>query len=489
MSAWAVVVYIVGSQRGRSDLIASGDRAVHVVAVMTLAAVVVLLLGLLTHDFAMRYVATYSSVNLPRPYLAAALWSGQRGSLLVATFCLSVFAVGATLARSRSPNRIQSALLSTVLVVALSALCFGLDPLGRLDWAPVDGIGMHPALQSPAAVLFPPLLLAAYAAYAVAGTRALEGILTRSIDRGGTRSLTRWMIAAWALNSLGLVAGLWWAYRAPSRAAKWTMFPLETGALLPWLAATAFLGILLAWNGRRELPAWTLSLVAAAMLLAGPAAALTTATVAQAAATVARSGLFVFACVAVAIAIGVCAFLASHRLENAGTSLGERRVYSLALIAIASGMIAGSICGYFFRTESTAQVSVAKPAQVIDATGAKWSLISQGLSSFNALNRQVTALGLEVIRGDTPAGLLSPEIRQYLDVQGEPVFEPSRVPAVRSSLREDVHVVVREIAENDRVMLEITVSPLLSWLWIGSLLLVFGGIMATWPGNDAETPA
>ena len=486
MSAWAVVVYIVGSQRGRSDLTASGDRAIHVVAATTLIAMLVLLAGLLRHDFSMRYVATYSSINLPRPYLVSALWSGQRGSLLLAAVFLSALSVAVIAGRPRVTHRVHETMLSLVLVVALAALCLGLDPLGGLNWVPVDGIGMRPALQSPAAVLFPPMLIAAYATYVVAGTRALEAILAGSIDRAGIDAITRWSVAAWALNTLGLVAGTWWAYRAPGRASAWTMFPVETGAILPWLAVTTFLGTLMITNGRRPMPGWSFSLVAGAMLLAGPSAALTTATVAGGAASAARSGFFIAACVAVAAAIGACAFLAQKRVNTMPVAARERRTYGIVLVGVSVVMIVASIGGYFFRTESTARVSVSNPAALTDAIGAEWTLVSQGLSSFNALNRQVTAVGLEVLRENSSAGLLSAEIRQYLDVQGEPVFQPSPQPAVRSSLREDLYVVLREIGEDDSVQLSITINPLMSWLWIGAMVLVIGGVLATWPLSSGE---
>ncbi len=489
MSAWAVVVYVVGSQRERSDLIASGDRAIHVVGATTLTGIAVLLAGLLRHDFGMRYVAMYTNLNLPRPYLVSALWSGQRGSLLLAIVLLSLMTVGVVAAGRGSTRRLHASLLSVILLVALATLCVALDPLGGLDWVPIDGIGMSPALQSPAAVLFPPLLIGAYAMYAVAGTLALASIIIASIDRASVDSMTRWTIAAWSLNTIGLLAAMWWAYREPSHSRSWTIVPFETGAILPWLAATAFLMVVALGNRRGATPAWSIALVTGAMLVSGPAAALTTASVAQSARTAAASGLFLVACVAVAIAIGVVALLGGRRLTDVTAPVPERRTYALTVIGVGIVMIIASVGGHFFRTQSIVPLSVAKPAEMIDATGGRWAFVSQGLSSFNSLNRQVTALGIEVQRDDGPAGLLSAEIRQYLDVQGEPVFEPSREAAVRSSLREDVHVVLNEIAGDDSATLAVTITPLVAWLWIGGVLLVIGGSLAAWPASAGEPGA
>ena len=45
--------------------------------------------ALLTHDFSLKYVASYTSANLPKVYMFTAFWGGQAGSLLFWALILS----------------------------------------------------------------------------------------------------------------------------------------------------------------------------------------------------------------------------------------------------------------------------------------------------------------------------------------------------------------------------------------------------------------
>jgi len=53
------------------------------------------------------------------------------------------------------------------------------------------------------------------------------------------------------------------------------------------------------------------------------------------------------------------------------------------------------------------------------------------------------------------------------------------VPAVRSSLAEDLYVVLARAEEDgSQVMLHVMRNPLIAWLWIGGALLLAGGVFA-----------
>ena len=489
MSAWAFTVYVAGTQRERSDLLRSGDRAILVVASSAIMATIVLVAGLLRHDFSMRYVATYSSLNLPGPYLVSALWSGQRGSLLLAAALLSILTALLVFTGRRRGERVHAALLSLILIVMFSVLCIALDPLGGLAWVPVDGVGMFPALQTPPAVIYPPLLLASYVAAASAGTGALASILRRSVDPDDAHRITSWSAIAWFLGTIGLLASWWWAYRDPAHAGSWLFFAMESGGILPWLALTLFLLVAALRSRRGHIPGWSLALVIAGMLLSGPAAALTTAAVAQAAGDAARSGMFITAAVAVSFAIGAAVILASNRAKSLPSAPRPRRTLPIAFAAGGLLLAAAAIGGTIARTSSLITVSVAEPEEVVDVFGAKWSFLSQGPSRYNELNREVDALALELQRNDESAGILTTEVRQYVDVQGEPIFAPAQKIGVRSTLREDVHVVLRDFGAEGSANLQVTITPLMIWFWIGGLMVAAAGAIALWPArsNESET--
>ena len=76
---------------GRADLIASGERAAYATVVLVILASVGLWTAILTHDFSLKYVASFTSSNLPTVYLIASFWGGQAGSLLFWTLILAIF--------------------------------------------------------------------------------------------------------------------------------------------------------------------------------------------------------------------------------------------------------------------------------------------------------------------------------------------------------------------------------------------------------------
>jgi cytochrome c biogenesis factor len=476
MASWAFVVYTVGEARERRDLIASGDRALHVVLAMLAVAIGMLLRGLGGHDFTLRYVSMYTSVNLPSPYPFSALWSGPEGALLLGTAILSAAAVFVLVAERKRVRQGEAALVALILTTLVAMLVVALDPLERLDWNPNDGIGMHPALQSPGAVLYPPLLLTAYASLVIPGVAALAGAADRRIGSNDVDRITRWMMVSWALNTLGILAGIWWVYHEPDRARGWLRFPLESGALLAWMISSAYLV-----STRRRMRAWTLALPIAGMLASVPAATLTVAAVGLRSGEVSGSPLFMVLVVAVLIAVVACAWLVPRRIVTPVRSVPERRTYALVMLIASMLMIATALAGRIFRSDSAIELRVSTPAEAEDAFGARWTFASQGLSSYNEMNRQVTALAVGVERDGEPGGLISTEFRQYLDLQGSPVFRPAKEPAIRSSLREDVYVVLEEISPDDATVLSVAFNPFMAWLWIGGCLLTLGGLLWAWP--------
>ena len=84
MAAWAATVSFAGGALDRRDLTLSGERAIYATLAMVVLASLGLWTALFTHDFSIKYVASFSSANLPKVYTFTAFWAGQAGSML---FC------------------------------------------------------------------------------------------------------------------------------------------------------------------------------------------------------------------------------------------------------------------------------------------------------------------------------------------------------------------------------------------------------------------
>jgi cytochrome c-type biogenesis protein CcmF len=220
------------------------------------------------------------------------------------------------------------------------------------------------------------------------------------------------------------------------------------------------------------------------MLVALPAAVLTLAALGPRSGDVSRSPYFAALLAVLVLSVAAICALVRSRIGKLERTIPGRRTYALVLLALAIAMITAAAVGRVFRTETAVALRVATPVEVTDALGARWTFASQGLSSYNEANRMVTALALDLARDGKPGGIMSTEIRQYVDVQGAPVFRPAKEAAIRSSLREDVYVVLHDIEQDDSAMLTVAFHPLMAWLWVGGCLLALGGMLYTWPARS-----
>src|SRR5688500_3611389 len=91
LAVLASALLVVGTMRGRGDILEAGRRASMATAGAVALAAVALGAALLSHDFSYEYVANYSSRSLTGPYTLSALWGGMEGSLLFWTLLLATF--------------------------------------------------------------------------------------------------------------------------------------------------------------------------------------------------------------------------------------------------------------------------------------------------------------------------------------------------------------------------------------------------------------
>ena len=81
-AVYAIFSLFYGARTGRRELVKSGEHATYMVAFFVTMAVLALEYLLLKSDFTIEYVAGYSNRDLHVFYKMAALWGGQKGSLL-----------------------------------------------------------------------------------------------------------------------------------------------------------------------------------------------------------------------------------------------------------------------------------------------------------------------------------------------------------------------------------------------------------------------
>ena len=83
---------------------------------------------------------------------------------------------------------------------------------------------------------------------------------------------------------------------------------------------------------------------------------------------------------------------------------------------------------------------------------------------------------VRVFRQDRHLTTLHPEKRLYF-AQNQPTTEV----ALRTSLFEDLYVILAGFEPSRIATFKVFVNPLVSWLWIGGLIIVLGTVIAIWP--------
>ncbi|MBM4435754.1 MAG: heme lyase CcmF/NrfE family subunit, partial [Actinobacteria bacterium] len=257
--------------RRAPELALSARNAATVQAAVLTAAVASLSAGFLSRDFSIAFVADHSSRDMPVGLTLAALWGGQEGSLLYWTWVLSVFAAVATrrmLARDAELGPWGLLVLAAIQPFFVAVMAFATPPFKRLAVAPLDGRGLNPLLWDSGMQVHPPMLLMGYVSFTIPFAFAAAMLIRGRLSQAWLRELRQWMVLAWAIQSLGLLLGAWWAYRVLGWGGYWGWDPVENVALLPWLVATAYLHSALAQERRGVLRAWTVALVLLAFCLA-----------------------------------------------------------------------------------------------------------------------------------------------------------------------------------------------------------------------------
>jgi cytochrome c-type biogenesis protein CcmF len=96
---------------------------------------------------------------------------------------------------------------------------------------------------------------------------AMGALLARRTDERWIVATRRWTLAAWAFLGVGQLLGAHWAYVEIGWGGYYAWDPVENAALMPWLAATAFLHSVMIQEKRGMLKVWNVLLVVLAFCL------------------------------------------------------------------------------------------------------------------------------------------------------------------------------------------------------------------------------
>ena len=133
--------------------------------------------------------------------------------------------------------------------------------------APSDGAGLNPSLQNPYMVAHPPLLYLGYVGLTIPFAFAMGALLSGQTDERWIVATRRWTLVAWTALGIGQLLGAHWAYQEVGWGGYYAWDPVENAALMPWLAATAYLHSVMIQEKRGMLKIWNVILVSLAFCL------------------------------------------------------------------------------------------------------------------------------------------------------------------------------------------------------------------------------
>src|SRR5207247_5925035 len=96
----------------------------------------------------------------------------------------------------------------------------------------------------------------------------MGALLARQTDERWIVATRRWTLVAWTSLGAGQLLGAHWAYVEVGWGGYYAWDPVENAALMPWLAATAFLHSVMIQERKGMLRVWNMILVALAFELA-----------------------------------------------------------------------------------------------------------------------------------------------------------------------------------------------------------------------------
>ncbi len=142
-------------------------------------------------------------------------------------------------------------------------------------------------------------------------------------------------------------------------------------------------------------------------------------------------------------------------------------IVHIAIILIAIGVVGSS----FYDTEKEATLMPGESMTINNYT-----LTYEGMDYYETEDKEVVSATLSVYNNGKLIGKLIPE-KYFHRTYEQAVTEV----ATRSTLAEDLYVILVGWDEDGTTAFKVLVNPLISWIWIGGWVLLLGGLIAFWP--------
>jgi cytochrome c-type biogenesis protein CcmF len=306
--------------RGRPRLLQAARLGAFGTCALVGLSVLVLAYAFISHDFRISYVAHYSDRGMTTPFLIAALWGGQDGSLLWWLFLTAFFSGACVWWMRRKYLELQPYVIATlmsIIVFFAVMMIFATNPFATsVAGAPTDGTGLNYQLRNFYMIIHPPSLYTGFTSSAVPFAFAVAALATGRLDNEWIVATRKWMLFSFLFLSIGNVLGMLWAYEELGWGGPWAWDPVENAAFLPWLTASAYVHSIMIQERRGMMKVWNVVLICLTFWLTIFGTFLTRSGLIASVHSFAQSGIGIFFVYFMAVILAVCAALIFYRLPQ-----------------------------------------------------------------------------------------------------------------------------------------------------------------------------
>ena len=217
----------------------------------------------ISDDFSIAYIASHSNSQLPIFYKVTSIWSAHEGSMFLWIVFLTAWSILFinSLDKDHPLKKLTLLMLSLIILGFLLFLLLTSNPFERiLPFGVIEGADINPVLQDPALAIHPPMLYLGYVGFVISFSFISAYLLNGDFELQWEKDIKNWSFVAWIFLTIGIALGSWWAYYELGWGGYWFWDPVENVALMPWLAATAFMHSLFASSKSDVLKTWTMFL-------------------------------------------------------------------------------------------------------------------------------------------------------------------------------------------------------------------------------------
>ena len=255
---------LYGAANGNASFMGLARPLVAGIFVFIGLAYVLLTYSFAIDDFSVTYIQQHSNSLLPFRYKLTAVWGGHEGSFLLWTFMLAGWMLAVAIFSRSMPLEFVARVLGVLGLLSVGYLLFMLatsNPFDRIvPLPPADGADLNSALQDFGFIVHPPTLYMGYVGFSVVFAFAMAALLSGRLDAAWARWCRPWANVAWAILTIGIALGSWWAYYELGWGGWWAWDPVENPPLITWLFGTALIHSLAVTEKRGIFKSWTVML-------------------------------------------------------------------------------------------------------------------------------------------------------------------------------------------------------------------------------------